>query len=77
MFGVAIIFGLNGMLPGMIDAFNRSIIGAAGQVDLAVTSASGGTFEPAVAEEVARVDGVAAATAVAPALGRHACRQSR
>ncbi len=62
VFGVMIIFGLNGMLPGMIDAFNRSILGAAGQVDLSVTSASGGMFDPSVAREVANVQGVAAAT---------------
>ncbi len=62
VFGVAIIFGLNGMLPGMIDAFTRSILGAAGQVDLSVTSASSGYFDTTVAEEVAAVNGVAAAT---------------
>lgn len=62
VFGVMIIFGLNGMLPGMIDAFNRVLLGAAGQVDLSVTSASGGVFDPSVAAKVARVPGVAAAT---------------
>ena len=62
VFGVAIIFGLNGMLPGMIDSFNRVLLGAAGQVDLSVTGASGGSFDPAVAEDVAKVEGVAAAT---------------
>ncbi|HSK48190.1 MAG TPA: ABC transporter permease, partial [Coriobacteriia bacterium] len=67
VFGVAIIFGLNGMLPGMIDAFNRTLVGAAGQVDLSVTSASNGYFDPAIAEEVSDVEGVAAAT---PALRR-------
>lgn len=68
VFGVAIIFGLNGMLPGMIDAFNRVLLSAAGQVDLSVTSASGGVFDPAVARDVSRVRGVAAAT---PSLRRN------
>ncbi len=62
VFGVMLIFGLNGMLPGMIDAFNRSILGAAGQVDLSVTGSSGGFFDPSVAVKVAKVEGVAAAT---------------
>jgi putative ABC transport system permease protein len=62
VFGVMIIFGLNGMLPGMIDAFNRMIVGATGQVDLSVTSTSGDYFDPSAAETVAQVDGVAAAT---------------
>jgi putative ABC transport system permease protein len=62
VFGVMLIFGLNGMLPGMIDTFNRMLIGAVGQVDLSVTSASSGYFDPGVANEVRHVSGVAAAT---------------
>lgn len=62
IFGVMLIFGLNGMLPGMMDAFSRTILGAAGQVDLSVTSTSGDFFDPAIADEVADAAGVRAAT---------------
>jgi putative ABC transport system permease protein len=60
--GVALIFGLNGIIPGLVDVFNRTLLGAAGQVDLSVTSQSGGTFDPGIAEKVGSVSGVAVAT---------------
>ena len=43
--GVALIFGLNGMMPGLADVFTQTLFAAAGQVDLTVSSASGGNFE--------------------------------
>ena len=60
--GVALIFGLNGIMPGLIDVFNKTLFAAAGQVDLTVTSASGGYFDRGVTDEVAGVPGVAVAT---------------
>ncbi len=62
VFGVALIFGLNGMMPSLIDVFNRMLFSSAGQVDMSVTSTSGGTFDPSIADDVAHVPGVAAAT---------------
>ena len=62
VFGVALIFGLNGMMPSLVDVFNRMLFSSAGQVDMSVTSTSGGTFDRGVADDVARVPGVAAAT---------------
>lgn len=59
--GVALIFGLNGIMPGLIDVFNRTLFGAAGQVDLSVTSQSGGSFDPSIATKVGLVSGVAVA----------------
>ncbi|MBA4370289.1 MAG: hypothetical protein C0418_01770 [Coriobacteriaceae bacterium] len=67
VFGVSLIFGLNGMLPGIIQTFQRAMLASAGQVDLAVTSSSGGTFEPGIVDRVARIDGVAA---VSPSIRR-------
>jgi len=60
--GVALIFGLNGILPGMADVFTKTLFAAAGQVDLTVSSMSGGTFDLGVANEVASVPGVAVAS---------------
>jgi len=56
--GVALIFGLNGIMPGLADVFTKTLFAAAGQVDLTVSSESGGTFESSVAEDVARVQGI-------------------
>jgi len=60
--GVALIFGLNGIMPGMQDVFSQILFSAAGQVDLAVTSQSGGNFDPSVVLDVASVPGVAVAS---------------
>jgi putative ABC transport system permease protein len=60
--GVAMIFGLNGILPGMTTVFTQSLFAAAGQVDLTVASATGGTFDLGVADQVSRVPGIAVTT---------------
>ena len=60
--GVALIFGLNGIMPGLADLFTKTLFSAAGQVDLTVSSPSGGNFERAIAEQVDRVTGVSVAT---------------
>ena len=65
--GVALIFGLNGMMPGLVDVFNKTLFAAAGQVDITVSSPSGGNFEPGAADSVASVPGIAVA---APSLRR-------
>jgi putative ABC transport system permease protein len=60
--GVALIFGLNGIMPGFTEVFNKTLFAAAGEVDLTVASPSGGNFDPAVAQQVAAVPGIAVAT---------------
>lgn len=65
--GVALIFGLNGMMPGLADVFTKTLFSAAGQVDLTVSSASGGNFDRGVESDVAHTSGVSAA---APSLRR-------
>ena len=60
--GVALIFGLNGIMPGLSDVFTKTLFAAAGQVDLTVSSPSSGTFDPKVANLVASVPGVAVAS---------------
>lgn len=68
VFGVMLIFGLNGLLPGIIQSFRQSLVAVTGKVDLTVQSASGGSFSPAIAGKIARVDGVAA---VSPTLRKN------
>ena len=67
VFGVAVIFGLNSMLPTMMETFSRLMMSSAGQVDLTVTSASGSTFEAKVVDKVRHVSGI---SAVSPSLRR-------
>lgn len=63
VFGVMLIFGLNGVLPPMIDAFTRNLLSTAGKIDVSVTSTFNEAFSIDVLDKVSRVPGVAAATA--------------
>ena len=62
VFGVMILFGLNGLLPALMDRFRQNIMATAGKVDLVVSGATDGTFDARIADEVRGVDGVAHAT---------------
>ena len=61
-FGVAILFGMNGLIPPMLDAFRHSMYTSAGQVDLTISSAANGTFDQSVLNQVVSTDGVSQAT---------------
>ncbi len=63
IFGVMVIFGLNGLLPAFTESFRQNMLAAAGKVDLAVTSDTGETFGLSVLETVRGVAGIAHATA--------------
>lgn len=63
VFGVLLIFGMNTVLPTMIAALQANVQGAEGNADFTITSASGGSFDPAVAEKLRSLDGVRAVSA--------------
>lgn len=60
--GVMLVFGLNGITPTLVDAFTRSMLSAAGRIDLTVSSAFHQPIERSVLDVVARTPGVAAAS---------------
>jgi putative ABC transport system permease protein len=60
--GVMLIFGLNSIMPTMLETFTRSMMSAAGKIDLTVSSSLAQPFAPVVLDHVARVDGIALAT---------------
>ncbi len=62
VFGVMLTFGLNGILPAMVEAFTHNLLSAAGKVDLTVTSAYNQPFKPDVVNTLLRVPGVAVAS---------------
>jgi len=62
VFGVMLIFGLNGIMPTMISTFTRSMLSTAGKIDLSVTSAFNQPFPLAILDKVERVSGIAVAT---------------
>ncbi len=59
VFGVMIIFGLNGLLPAFAEALQFNLLAAAGQVDLSVTGVTGGVFDAGAVETVRGVNGIA------------------
>lgn len=64
VFGVALIFSINLVLPGVRDAFNRSMTTVTG-ADLSITNVAGGSFEAApVLDRVQGTDGVQAAAGI-------------
>ena len=62
VFGVMLIFGLNGVIPAMTEAFSRGLLSTAGKIDLTVTSAFSQPVRPALVDTVARVPGIAVAS---------------
>lgn len=60
--GVMLVFGLNGITPTLVDAFTRSMMSAAGRIDLTVSSAFHQPIPRDVLDTVARTPGVAAAS---------------
>lgn len=61
---VMLMFGLNGILPGMMQAFSASMLRTAGKVDITVSSSLGDTFGLDVQRRIARVLGIAVAAPV-------------
>jgi putative ABC transport system permease protein len=65
VFGVAVIFSVNLVLPNIVDAFTRTMTTASGTADISVVSAAGESFKPGGAlQTAAKVNGVKAVTGV-------------
>ena len=60
--GVTVIFGLNGLLPAFMQAFNRSLLSTAGKIDVTVTSIYSESFSTDTVDKVVRVPGVTVAS---------------
>lgn len=58
MFGVLVIFGMNSMLPAIVQAFQANTMAAANEVDATVISKTGETFSSDVVGRVGAIDGV-------------------
>lgn len=63
VFGVFILFGMNIILPTMLQGLQANAMAASNQVDLTVTHTTGGSFDLAVRDTVARTEGVQVVTA--------------
>lgn len=68
VFGVGLIFAMNLVLPGMKDAFRRTMLAASGNVDLSIRSVTGEAFAPE--QPLSAVSGVKNVEAVTGSLRR-------
>lgn len=60
--GVMLTFGLNGILPAMVDAFTRNLLVSAGKVDLTVTTTDSQPFSADVVDRLLTVPQIAVAS---------------
>jgi putative ABC transport system permease protein len=67
IFGVMVIFGMNIILPTMLESFQANMMAASGLVDVTITHKSGSGFPTDV---VHQLDGIAGIRAYAPSLER-------
>lgn len=67
--GVAVLFGMNSLLPSFLATFQKSLLTSSGKVDLSVTSESGDTFSSDVLAKIGSVTGIDVAS---PSLHRNA-----
>src|SRR5512134_2580377 len=58
VFGVLVIFGMNTIMPTMLNALQVNVQSAEGNVDFGVTHISGEPFPETIAEKLQGVDGV-------------------
>ena len=61
-FGVAILFGMNSLIPPMLEGFRHSMYTSAGQVDLTIASASNSTFDQSTLKVIRETEGISQAT---------------
>ncbi len=64
VFGVTLLFGLNAMLPAMINAFRHNMVTAAGKVDISVSSDSNNPFDQSSLENLDGIEGIASFTGI-------------
>lgn len=62
IFGVMIIFGLNSLIPSMMQTFRQNMLATAGKVDITVTSDIGLSFGQEKLDQLRAVNGIAQAT---------------
>ena len=64
VFGVMVIFGMNIILPTMLEAFQANIMAAGNLVDVTVTHKSGGGFPMDMAQKLDGISGIRATSAL-------------
>jgi len=62
VFGVMVLFGLESILPAMLQALRQNMLASAGKVDLTVSSVASSVFSDGYLEQLRGVEGIGRAT---------------
>jgi putative ABC transport system permease protein len=58
VFGVTLFFGLNAMIPAMMEAFRHNMVTSAGKVDISISSESNNPFDQSVLGQFQAIQGI-------------------
>ncbi|EKD89275.1 MAG: hypothetical protein ACD_34C00131G0001, partial [uncultured bacterium] len=64
VFGVALLFGLNSMIPAMMESFRHNMVTTAGKVDISISSESNNPFDQSVLNDLSEIDGISYYTGI-------------
>lgn len=64
VFGVTLLFGLNSMIPGMMESFRHNMVTTSGKVDISISSGSNNPFDQSVLNDLSEIDGISHYTGI-------------
>ncbi len=64
VFGVTLLFGLNAMMPAMLEAFRHNMVTTAGKVDISITGDSNNPFDETVLADLQGIEGISQYTGI-------------
>ncbi len=64
VFGVTLLFGLNSMIPAMMEAFRHNMVTTAGKVDISISGESNNPFDQSVLNELNNINGISQYTGI-------------
>lgn len=62
VFGVTLLFGMNAMIPAMMEAFRHNMVTAAGKVDISISGDSNNPFDEASLDALKDIGGISHST---------------
>jgi len=64
VFGVTLLFGLNAMIPAMMEAFRHNMITTAGKVDISISGKSNNPFDQSILSELEGIEVISQYTGI-------------
>lgn len=64
VFGVTLLFGLNSMIPAMMEAFRHNMVTTAGKVDISISGESNNPFNQSTLEDLQYIEGISQFTGI-------------